>query len=105
MAVGFLTFFVGVGLLLLTFKLAYDMFSVRPEVAMGTQAGTGIDVARAGESLASVLVRFGLLLIMAIVGSMIANRGIKLYVSARHIHDPKPERAESERPEPAISSQ
>lgn len=100
LVVGFLTFLLGIALLLFTFKLAYDMFSVNPEIAMQAAKNEGIDVARAGESLASVLARFALLLIMAIVGSTVANRGIKLYVSARAVAPLTPEPHPIETPEP-----
>jgi hypothetical protein len=97
---GFITFIGGIGLLLFTFKVAFDLFSVPPSAALGVEPGKGIDIARAGESLTTVVVRLLLLLVMAFVGSSIANRGIKLYVSARALPSQR-DRAESmpEKPE------
>jgi len=103
-AFGAVTFVLGIALLLLTFKLAYDMFTIKPEVAVSAQKGSGIDVARASQSLAEVFLRFVLLLIMAIVGSTIANRGIKLYVSARAIAPLAPEPHPTEKGESHVKS-
>lgn len=89
--IGFVTFLGGVALLLFTFKLAYDMFSVSPEKAVGITKDNAVDIAKAGESLASIAMRILLLLVMSGVGSMVANRGIKLYVSARSLTSLKPE--------------
>jgi|CXWL01.1.fsa_nt_gi hypothetical protein len=100
MLLGFLTFVSGICLLLFTFKLAFELFSVPPEQAVGIAKDKAVDFAQAGQSLVAVLVRIVLLLVMAGVGSMIANRGIKLYVSARAMvmptSEPQPEKTESE---------
>lgn len=98
--IGFMTFAGGVALLVFTFKLAYEMFSIPPEQAVGVTKGNAVDFAKAGESLASIATRIVLLLVMAGVGSMIANRGIKLYVSARALNLPKAEPPSIERAEP-----
>jgi hypothetical protein len=82
-AMGFLTFLGGIGLLAYTFKLAFDLFSVSPEKALNIQGPNGIDLAKSGQSFGWIVVKVVLLLVMAAVGSMIANRGIKLYVSSR----------------------
>lgn len=102
---GFATFVGGIALLVVTFRLAFDMFSVPPEQALGISKDRAIDLARTGESLATIVTRIVLLLVMAGVGSMVANRGIKLYVSARALgpHPPAPaERAE--KPESSLSA-
>lgn len=82
---GLLVFCGGVGLLLITFREAYTLFTVPPESALGIQHGKTLDVARAGDSAAVLVLRIILLLIMAFVGSMVANRGISLYADARHL--------------------
>lgn len=99
--IGFLTFLGGIALLVLTFKLAYDMFSVPPESALGIDQKKAVDLARAGESLTTILGRVVLLLVMAGVGSLVANRGIKLYVSARALSHPHVDRTKAEVPETA----
>ena len=78
-----LVFLTGVGLLLVTFRLAYGMFTVPHDQALGLQKGKAVDLAVAGESFAGLIVRVLLLLVMGAVSSMVANRGIKLYVESR----------------------
>ena len=95
--VGILTFLGGIGLLLLTFNLAYHMFSVPPSQALGVRQDAPVDFAKTGESFVGVVGRVLLLLVMSAVGSVIANRGIKLYGESRAHPHPKPTR----RDEPA----
>lgn len=83
---GLLVFFGGVALLVVTFRLAYQLFTVPPESALGIQHGKTLDIARAGDLAAVLILRVILLLIMAFVGAMIANRGIALYAGARGLH-------------------
>lgn len=80
---GLLVFLGGVALLLLTFKLAYDMFRIPPEQALQLEKDKAIDVAATGNSLASLLLRVLLLIVMGLVGSFTANRGIHLYAESR----------------------
>ncbi len=83
---GLLVFFGGVGLLLITFQAAYRLFTTPPESALGIEHGKALDVAAAGDSAARLILRIVLLLIMAFVGSMVANRGISLYADSRKHH-------------------
>jgi hypothetical protein len=82
--VGLLVFFAGVGLLGLTFKLAYEQFNVPHAKALGLQKGQAIDAAVTGGGLLDVLIRIGALFVMAFVGSMVANKGIGLYSGSLH---------------------
>src|SRR5689334_12723854 len=75
---GILVFFAGVALLLFVFKLAYDQFNVPPENALHIDAGKALDVTKAVQSFAGLIIRVLLLIVMAIVGALIANRGIKM---------------------------
>lgn len=81
---GVLTFLGGVVLLLITFKMAYDLFSVPPDQVLKLKPGQEINVNNTGEAAFVLVFRMMMLLVMSIVGSVIANRGIKLY-SARPI--------------------
>ena len=87
--IGILVFLVGISLLGLTFKLAYDMFSIPPSQAMGLTAGSTATLAKTGTSFATVLIRIFLLIVMALMGSWISNRGIAFYASSR-AHPPQP---------------
>ncbi|MCZ7579217.1 MAG: hypothetical protein M5U21_00115 [Fimbriimonadaceae bacterium] len=99
--IGLATFVGGIALLVVTFQLAYAMFSVPPEVAIAGRTKETIDPTVAGQSLVVIVVRVILLLVMSVVGSVIANRGIRLYVSCRSLgasHTEKPHK------EPAAES-
>jgi hypothetical protein len=82
--VGLVTFLGGVAVLLVVFSLAYRMFTLPPSDALGLVKDKPIDVNTVGPSLATVVIRILLLLLMGLVGSMIANRGIGLYSRSLH---------------------
>ncbi len=79
--VGIGVFLIGIGLLVLTFKLAFDLFSVSPSQALDLKPGSVVTLAKTGTSFAGVLVRISLLIVMALTGSWVSNRGIALYSS------------------------
>ncbi len=81
--VGILIFLLGVGLLLLTFSLAYGMFTTPPEVALGLAPGKTLNVNDASRSGIAMLYRVLMLLVMCIVSSLVASRGIRLYGAMR----------------------
>jgi hypothetical protein len=77
--IGLITFLGGVSLLLLTFRIAYELFQRSPADVLGIKPEQAIDVNNAGKSAMELVFRIVLLLMMCIVGSVIANRGIRLY--------------------------
>lgn len=85
MVVGVITFLVGVGLLLLTFKLAYDLFTVPPSqiLAQSGPKGDAIDLGKSGNNLVTLIIRVLLLIVMGLVGSLIANRGVSMFTHSR----------------------
>lgn len=85
----------GIALIALTFKLAYDMFQVPPEQALRIAQGKTLDLAVAGQSFGSVLIRILLLVVMGLMGSLVANRGISLYERSggRRFYAPSPPKA------------
>ena len=86
--VGLLVFLGGIALLLFTFHLAYEMFTVPPPVALDLRPNKPVDLESAGSHVIGAFFRVLLLVVMALVGSLIANRGIQLYADSRgHIHD------------------
>jgi len=85
---GLLVFLGGVALLLFTFKLAYDMFLVPPDQALGVKPKQPIDLGQAGQSFAGLVLRVLLLAIMGLMGSLVANRGVSLFAGSR-VHPPK----------------
>src|SRR5512139_2642526 len=85
---GIVVFLAGVGLLAFTFNLAYTMFSAPVEQAVGADGKATLDLARAGNNLIGVLTRILMLIVMGLLGSLIANRGISLFAGSRT--PPKP---------------
>ncbi len=81
--VGLAVFLGGIALILLVFRLAYDMYQVPPKVRLNIQAGKPIDVADTVNAFIGIVVRIIFMLFMAAAGSMIANRGIFLYSKSR----------------------
>lgn len=80
---GVLVFLGGVALLLFTFKLAYDMFMVPPQDALGIKPKQPLDLGAAGSTFIGLLMRVLLLTVMGLMGSLIANRGISLFAGSR----------------------
>ncbi|RMG22204.1 MAG: hypothetical protein D6724_10860 [Armatimonadetes bacterium] len=79
---GALTFLLGIGLLVLTFVRASDMF-LNPVQIVSTTEGAQQDVAEIGVKFGTVVFRIGLLLVMSIVGAVISTRGVHMYFAAR----------------------
>lgn len=100
-ALGLLVFLVGVALIGFSFKLAYDLFLTPPEVAMRVTPGQPINIDQTAASLTQLVVRILILAVMAGLGSMIANRGIRLYAARPappKVAEPKRVEPESESP-------
>ncbi len=77
---GAMVFLAGIGMLVVTFLQARDMFSVPPSQMIKDQSG---DVTQIGVNFGTVLLRIGLLLVMSLVGSVISSKGIRMYLAAR----------------------
>jgi hypothetical protein len=80
--IGLLTFLVGVAMIGFAFYLAYQIFTVPPHVRMNAVLGSAIDIGSTVEVLVKIIIQILLLVAMAGFGSMVANRGIKLYANA-----------------------
>ena len=80
---GLLTFLVGLALIVFAFKLAYDIFIVPPRLALEMKPGQPVEIGKAADGMFQVVVRVIVLVAMAGFGSMVANRGIKLYAAER----------------------
>lgn len=84
---GILVFLFGVSILVFTFKLAYDMFMLPPQDALGIKPKQPLDLTQAGQSLVGQLLKVLLLAVMGLMGSLIANRGVSLFAGSRHRSD------------------
>lgn len=83
MTLGVATFLVGVALLLVTFKFAYNIFSVPPNDVIVTAKDQAVDLGRSANKLMGILLQVLALMLMGLMGSLIANRGISLFTSSR----------------------
>ena len=87
---GLATFLGGVAILVEVFNLAWQMFTKPPAEALGVVNGKAIDVNTVGPNLVGIVIRIAMLLLMAFVGSIIANRGIGLYSRSLHEREAPP---------------
>ena len=77
--VGLLAFLFGLAMIVIAFKLAWDLFSIPPEVRLNIKQGEPIDAGNASQTLLTLLVKVLMLVVMAGFGSMVANRRVRLY--------------------------
>lgn len=82
---------IGIGLLLVVFYLAYEMFTHPvPGLAQGLSAtsssanGASDSIGQVGRAIAAFLVKLALLFVMTLAGSHIAARGIQLFHGGTH---------------------
>ncbi len=78
-----LTMWLGVGLMLLTFWLAYRMFHTPPQQLLNNPDNGSPDLNSIAVGVWASVRGLLLLVLMTIVGGMIANRGITLYMNVR----------------------
>ena len=83
---GILVFLVGVGLLAFVFKLAYETFVVPPADVLGVKQNQAFKLETAGQNFAKEIVKVLMLLVMGVIGSLIANRGVTLITGSRNPH-------------------
>ncbi len=85
---GGVVFLAGVGILVFVFVLAYGFFTAEdagiqlPTQGAAPNASAPPVTTQLGTSALIVLIRIALLIVMAVVGSLLAGRGIQLYFGA-----------------------
>ncbi len=84
--VGMLVFLIGVGLLLVVFSFAYQLFNTPPALALGLNftgnPKSDPSPTKIGVQLTWLILRICYLVVMSIAGSLVSNKGINLYFSA-----------------------
>ena len=82
--VGMIVFLVGIAVLLFVLITAYQMFSAPASDLFQTGSGTASSPTAVGlgSSIAVVLVKIGLLFVMTLAGSLLAGKGIQLYIGS-----------------------
>ncbi len=88
---GMLVFLIGVGLILLVFYIAYELFHQPPAQALGLKLtgdpkkdAAALNYVHLGAQITGLLLHLAYLFLMSIAGSLVANKGINLYFSALH---------------------
>lgn len=79
--IGLVVFLVGVGMIVVAFKFAFDLFQVPHAEAIGVAGDKEINLNATLGSMTTLIAKILILIAMAGFGSMIANRGIKFYAS------------------------
>ena len=93
--IGFLVFLLGIAIIVGVLWLAFQMWNdpnlgIAPAAPASSKAGaaaTGPTAADIGIGFGRLILRIGLLFLGSISGSLIANKGIKLYFSAYAPHN------------------
>lgn len=86
---GIMVFLGGIVLLGVVFLNAYSWFTT-PNAGLSVPTGTSSagTTSQLGQSAIRMLVKIGLLIVMTIVGSLLAGRGIQLYLASLQHHRP-----------------
>lgn len=86
--IGMLVFFLGIGLLLLVFKIAYTLFTASPDAALGFHitgdAKVDPGAAKMGQYFGWMVLKIILLFVMSVAASCIGQKGINLYFDSVH---------------------
>ena len=93
---GMLIFLGGISLLVFVFSSCYEMFTKPIDQALGITKGKPLDYASTGVAFGQLLFRVILLLVMSVVGSLVASRGIHLYSNSLNPVDPPEDKAKEE---------
>jgi hypothetical protein len=80
---GMLVFIIGTAVLLLVFGMAYKMFTA--PIAQFLPAGSTETGMGLGKVLVSILIKVILLFVMTLAGSLVAARGIQLYLGGSEV--------------------
>lgn len=86
---GLTVFLAGVALVGWTFYQAWLLFGKAPDLNLGIQKGQAIDFGVVLINLGRLVIRVLLLIVMAAIGSILANRGVKMYASSGVSHVPQ----------------
>lgn len=81
--IGMVFFLLGIIILIFVFAIAYGMFTAPASQVFGNPQGSaGLTATGLGAVVILIVVRIGLLFIMTLAGSLIAARGMHLYLGS-----------------------
>ncbi len=76
---GIAAFLAGAGLIAWCFKLALDLFQKPPAVVLDVKPEASLNLNQIVQNLSQSLLQVIVLVVLAIIGSLICNAGIRLY--------------------------
>src|SRR5262245_11957196 len=84
--IGMLVFLLGIGLLVIVFQSAHDLFTRSPEAALGLKFSgdpkKDPPLGQIGSQFGFLFFQIAYLFVMSLAGSFIAQKGVNLYFSA-----------------------
>jgi hypothetical protein len=87
--IALVVFFAGIAMIYGVFQQAWVLFETPPAKALAIEKAKPMDVNVTGTNLVWVLVRILILFLLAVCGSLIANKGVSLFAASRHLPAPK----------------
>jgi hypothetical protein len=87
--IALVVFFAGIAMIYGVFQQAWVLFETPPVKALAIEKAKPMDVNVTGTNLVWVLVRILILFLLAVCGSLIANKGVSLFAASRHLPSPK----------------
>lgn len=88
------TFLFGLAMVGFAFYSALQLFQVPPAVNLQIEPGKTMNVNNTVQAMWGTLVKVVMLILMAVCGSIVANRGVKLYEAGRPKESAETSRAE-----------
>ena len=82
---GVVVFLAGVAIVIWTFMQAFDIFSKAPQLNLGVEQNKPINFSVVGVNFVRLLVKVLVLVVMAGIGSALANRGARMYASGKSV--------------------
>jgi hypothetical protein len=82
-ALGVIVFLGGIALVGVSFYFALQLFQTPTPELLGLAPEEEIEFTQLGSSAVGVIIKLFLILVMTLLGSVIANRGIRMYASGR----------------------
>jgi hypothetical protein len=91
--VGIVVFAVGIAVLVFVFATAYAMFRSPVQKLLVAAEGKASTAEGLGSAVVLIAVKIGLLFVMTLAGSLIASKGIQLYIGSS-VNEEKPSRSQ-----------
>ena len=104
-AIALLVFLAGILLIGFTFAQAYEMFRVAPDVAVGGPEKQVLNIEGTVNNLVGIIKNVLLLVVMAVIGSVVASQGIKLYTRTKSSEKKTKDKVKAEKPSEPVTGE